>query len=86
MSFWSTIVARNRSILQNWLSEQFEFLLYLTGLVLAFAVFRLLKFIGVEVSLVELLEKLDNCAIVVVFGLFLVRVIRQSLAATFRRS
>ncbi len=82
MSFWSTIFARNRSRLQSWLSEQLEFLLQIASVVIAFGVFKGLRFLDLDGWLVDWLEKLDDCAAILVFALFLIRVVRQSFALT----
>lgn len=80
MSFLSAIVTRNRLRLQDWLSEQFEFFLQMSSLVIAFGVFKGLRVLNLEAWLVDWLEKLDECAVILVFALFLMRVVRQAAA------
>jgi len=84
LSFRSTVIARNRSLLNNWFSEQFEFLLMMGWLLVASVVFKALRFFSVGGWLVDWLEKLDHCAILIVFVLFLIRTVRQAIAQTFR--
>jgi hypothetical protein len=83
-SFWTTIVAKNRQRLQVWLSEQFEFLLQISSLVIAFGAFNGLRILGVDGWLVNWLEKLDNCMIFSVFILFLIRIARAALTVTLK--
>jgi hypothetical protein len=57
----------------------------ISSLLLAFAIFKGLRVINVEGWLVDWLEALDHGAIIIVFVLFLFRVIRQSFALSIRR-
>ena len=47
---------------------------------LAFAFFRLMKAMGMDSEYVDILEKMDQTATVVVFGFFLLTLIRRSFA------
>ena len=65
------------------MSEQFEFLLQLATVTIAYGFFRALRGIGVEGDFRDLLDKLDKGAIVLVFGLFLFGVVRRALVSAF---
>jgi hypothetical protein len=83
LGFWSEITTRNKALLQNWISEQFEFLLQFSAVTFAYVVFRILRALGVESDFLDLLDKLDKGAIVIVFGLFLLGVVRRAAVNTF---
>jgi uncharacterized membrane protein len=81
LAFWSEIATRNKDRLQSWISEQFEFLLQLATVTIAYGFFRALRAIGVEGDFLDIMDKLDKGAIVLVFGLFLFGVVRRAFAA-----
>ena len=78
-SFWSDFLKRNPRV-ESWLDDQQEFLLQMASLALAYAVFRILRAIGVPDWVVSTLETLDHIAIILVFGMFLLGVVRRAFA------
>jgi hypothetical protein len=81
LPFWSEIAQQNKAHLQSWISEQFEFLLQAATVTVAYIFFRVLRVIGVEGELLDLMEKLEHGTVVIVFALFLLGVIRRSFGA-----
>ena len=77
MSWWQEFLDRNPRV-QSWLSDQEDFLLQMASLALAYAVFRILRAIGVPDWVVSTLETLDHIAIILVFGAFLLGVVRRA--------
>lgn len=81
MSFWSGILERNKPRLESWIDDQFEYLLQIASVALAYGIFALLRIIGIAGTLIDVLELMDRIAIVLVFGRFLYSVIRRAFAA-----
>lgn len=77
-SFWSKFLTRNPR-LQSWLSDQEEFLLQIASVVIAYLAFRVLRAIGVADWVVGTLERLDHVAIILIFVLFLLGVLRRAV-------
>lgn len=81
MPFWPDIVGRNKVLFENWLSEQFEFLLQIASVAIANILFQALHLLGLQKWLIDFLEELDSCAIILVFALFLITVVRRAIGA-----
>jgi hypothetical protein len=82
LRFWSSIFAESRTSLQRRISEAVEFLAQMSSLAIAFGAFKALRILGIDSPLVDLLERLDNVAFILVFVLFLIRVVREAVALT----
>lgn len=80
LSFWSEFVARNRNHFQSWISDQQEFLLQISSVVIAYFAFKLLRLIGVPDWVVTILDTLDHIAIIFVLAAFLFGVVRRAYA------
>jgi len=82
LSFWSEIADRVRPNLQSWVSDQVEYLLQLASVAIAYAAFAALRAMGIPGSVLDILETMDRIAIILVFGLFLLNVVRRAATAT----
>jgi hypothetical protein len=77
-SFWLEFLDRNPRV-QSWLSDQQEFFLQIASVAVAYVAFRILRAIGVASWVVSTLETMDHIAIILVFGAFLLGVVRRAI-------
>jgi hypothetical protein len=82
VSLWSRIVERNAARLESWVDDQLEYLLQIGSVVIAYSTFRGLRLIQISGWVIDLLEMMDRCAIVVVFGRFIYSVVRRAVTPT----
>jgi len=80
---WQTAYHRLRPELESWLLDTGRFLLIFASLLLGFAVFKLLRALGLNADFIDQVEKLDHYGITSCFVLFLLTVLRRALAAFF---
>ena len=79
-AFWSEFKQRNAPGFQSWLSDQREFLLQMASVSIAFLAFKFLRIIGVPDWIISIFESLDHLAAILVFGLYIIGVLRRSVA------
>jgi hypothetical protein len=68
---------------QSWAEELVEYGRILASTTLAYGFFRLMKVIGMKAEYVDTLEQMDQIATVVIFGAFLLSIIRRALVQIF---
>jgi hypothetical protein len=67
--------------LESWLVDTGAFSLIFSSLLFAFAVFRILRALGINADFIDALEQLDHFAIATSFVMFLLTVLRRAYAA-----
>ena len=72
------LLQRNSARLEGWIGDQFEYLLQIASVVIAYGAFRFLRLIGLTGWVIDLLELMDRIAMVLVFGRFLLSVVRRA--------
>lgn len=77
-SFWARIVQRNAPRLESWIADEFEYLLQVAAVTMAYATFKGLRFIKMNGWVIDILEQADRIAVVLVFLRFLYSVIRRA--------
>ena len=82
LPFWSRIVERNAPRLESWITDQFEYLLQVATVTIAYATFSGLRWIGLAGWVIDILEPADRIAIVLVFLRFLYSVVRRAFTPT----
>ena len=67
--------------LESWLIDTGRFSLIFASLLFAYAVFRILRAVGIDSDFIDGLERLDHFSIAASFVMFLLTVLRRALAA-----
>ena len=83
--FWNGTVQRNRIKLENWIDEQFDFLLQATALIVVYPIMRVLRYTEVGHSgFWDIMDKLHEIGAVLTFGLWIFGGVRRRLATEMK--
>jgi hypothetical protein len=79
----STYITRTSVKNQSWIDDICEYGRILTIPVLAFVVFRFMRMLAMDASFVDLLERMDQVATVIIVGALLLRWIIRAVVGIF---
>jgi hypothetical protein len=63
---------------QSWLDDLFEYARLLAGAIFAYAAFRLMRWIGMNVQFVNILETIDQIAAILIVTAYLGTLVRRA--------
>jgi len=85
-TFWRKLWRRIEPDALSWFTEAFGYLKIFSLLLLAHLIFRFLKLIGIEWSFVDDMLEMDHAAIKLVFGMFLISIVRNAFVSFFLKN
>jgi hypothetical protein len=83
-NLWQRVWAKLQPDVESWLVDTGRYILLFFGLIVMFAVFRILRSIGINTPFVDILEQIDHTGIGIVFAIFVATLVRRALVSFSR--